>query len=517
MAIKHKVCYLIIITFCARLFVASLLELGNDEVYYYTYALHLQWNYFDHPPAVALLIRLSTLNLWLKNEVFVRLGSIFFASAATWLCYKIGAFIQNERTGFYAAILYNTSIYTSIISGIFILPDSPQVVCWLAALFVLLKVVSASEEKRNVPVSYWLLFGLLSGACIQCKVHGIFLWLGLGLYVLIYNRKMLVQPGLYFSFIFTVIIISPIIIWNINNHFATWIYHSNRVEVHQLNFNINNFLPAFFGQIVYNNPVNVFIAFKAVSKLKNISHLQSPIQKILLLMGLPVIISVTVISLFNSVLPHWSGPGFLTLSFIGASYLDRITKITTLDLPVIIKRSAFLIITVIIVGISVIRYYPGTIGSKEKENYGSNDFTLDLSGWRSFERQYTIWINHQNVRKYKQLKIVCNKWFPAAHIEYYVAGPANTAVVGVGSINDLHHFAWLNQARTDLKKGDDALTIVPSNYSINAIEDYKRFFSSVTRLQKFSSKRNGKVCRYFEVYLLKNYQLNDEAHLVKLN
>jgi len=53
--------------------VAYSLELGNDEVYYQTYAQHLQWNYFDHPPMVALLIRLSTINLFFHNEFFVPL------------------------------------------------------------------------------------------------------------------------------------------------------------------------------------------------------------------------------------------------------------------------------------------------------------------------------------------------------------------------------------------------------------------------------------------------------------
>src|SRR6185312_5993600 len=116
--------------------VAHVTELDNDEAYYFTYALHLQWNYFDHPPGVAILIRLSTLNLFFTGELFVRLGAIICAASGTWLSYCIGKLIRNERTGFYAAVLYNTSIYSGIIAGVFILPDSPQIVFWLAALLV---------------------------------------------------------------------------------------------------------------------------------------------------------------------------------------------------------------------------------------------------------------------------------------------------------------------------------------------------------------------------------------------
>ena len=73
------------------------------------------------------------------------------------------------------------------------------------------------------------------------------------------------------------------------------------------------------------------------------------------------------------------------------------------------------------------------------------DFTLDMSGWKNFSSEYQQWMHQQaDSSGIKDLKIVCNKWFPAAHIEYYVAYPMHTKVIGVGKLNDLHHFAWLN-------------------------------------------------------------------------
>ncbi len=61
---NKKIWLLIILSSLLRIWVAASLELGNDEVYYQTYAQHLQWNYFDHPPMVAVLIRLFTFNLY---------------------------------------------------------------------------------------------------------------------------------------------------------------------------------------------------------------------------------------------------------------------------------------------------------------------------------------------------------------------------------------------------------------------------------------------------------------------
>src|SRR4051794_32811307 len=117
MSIKSKVAWLILLSAVIRIFIATSTELGNDEAYYYTYALHLQSNYFDHPPGVAWLIRLTTLNLLFTSELFIRLGAIIFASGGTWVCYKTGILFRNERVGLYAAVLYNASIYSSIIAG----------------------------------------------------------------------------------------------------------------------------------------------------------------------------------------------------------------------------------------------------------------------------------------------------------------------------------------------------------------------------------------------------------------
>jgi hypothetical protein len=497
--------------------VASVTELTNDEVYYYTYALHMQWNYFDHPPGVAILIRLFTLNLSFTNELFVRLGAIACAAVGTWLSYVIGKKIRNERTGFYAAVLYNTSIYSSIIAGTFILPDSPQIICWLAGLLVLIHIVNEFENNKNVRPLNWLLFGALSGICILCKVHGIFLWNGLGLYILFYKRKMLSQAWLYISFIITLLLISPIVFWNIHNNFITYTYHSNRVAVHSLQINTKSFLQATFGQVFYYNPINVWLIIQSVTFLRKEKLFNSSVQKILLFAGLPIIIVVSVISLFDTVLPHWSGPGFVTLTFIAAAYLDKKIKQDQFYLPVILKSSIALIALFIVAGLSTIFFYPGTIGSKKINTYGAGDFTLDMSGWKNFGSEYISWVKQQNDSSgIKQLKIVCNKWFPAAHIEYYVARPTHTEVVGVGELNDLHNFAWLNHARTDLKKGEDALCIVPSNYSVDMQAVYGNCFTSIKPIHIFKMERNGKTSRFFTVFLLKNYKATDTVHTVSI-
>lgn len=210
--------------------VAGSLELGNDEVYYQGYALHLQWNYFDHPPMLALLIRLGTFNGFFHHEFFIRLGSILCAAVSTYLIYRIGCRIRNELTGWIAALLYTTSFYTSIIAGTFILPDSPQVLFWIASIYLMVRIVQTPVASPTGPWPF-ILLGISAGLCIMSKVHGIFLWLGFLGFILFYRRDLLKSPFLYLGLAISLLIISPIYFWNVQNHFITYAYHNNRVTL----------------------------------------------------------------------------------------------------------------------------------------------------------------------------------------------------------------------------------------------------------------------------------------------
>jgi Dolichyl-phosphate-mannose-protein mannosyltransferase len=70
--------------------IAFTTELGNDEVYYRLYADPLQWNYFDHPPMVGWLIRVSTFNFLIDTGFTIRLGAVLCSAFATWLMFLCG-------------------------------------------------------------------------------------------------------------------------------------------------------------------------------------------------------------------------------------------------------------------------------------------------------------------------------------------------------------------------------------------------------------------------------------------
>ncbi|MFZ4059029.1 MAG: ArnT family glycosyltransferase [Ferruginibacter sp.] len=511
MKYKRKTLLLILIATVVRFVIAYFTELGNDEVYYRMYAQYLQWNYFDHPPIVGWLIRLTTFNLHLDNACFIRLGAIGAAAVTTWMMYLCGKRLNNEFTGFLAALIYTSSLYGSIIAGTFILPDSPQMVCWAVGIYLLLGIVNGHQinnsKKRDL-----LIFGLVAGIGMLCKIHTVFLWLALLMYILLYNRQWLKQPVLYISPFISLLLFYPVLKWNIDNHFVTYLYHSERVVVTHSSIDFSSFLTFFSGQIFYYNPIIFFlIVASTVGTFKNKFSILPAQKNILLFSSIPLICIAIGISFFKNVLPHWTGPAYSGLILLTAYALSKATLkkiVSTIRTPKILVAAIIFQMVVIVSGIFLINFMPGTFGNKEKNNLGEGDFTLDMYGWRNLKTAFKkiVTAEEESGLIKKDAVIVCNKWFPASHIDYYVALPLHKDLIAIGDTSAIHQYVWINNERKKLKPGDDAYCIVPSNNFVDVNSQYGHYFEFIQLSTIIEQQRNGKPCRYFFIWRMKNYK-----------
>lgn len=508
---KKYVLLLIGISFLIKLIIAQLIGLGNDEVYYWTYALHLDWNYFDHPPFVAWLIRATTLNLSLHQELFVRFGALLSSGLSTWLIFQIVSIIKDERTGWYAALLFTTSIYSSIIAGLFILPDSPQALFWFWGILLLVKLVqNDSKDDPSSSIKWWLWFGLTSGLCILCKIHGAFLWLGVGFYAVLFAHSWLRNPWMYLGGVVTLVLASPIIIWNFQHDFITYTFHSSRVVLHDHSINFLSFFREIFGQIFYNNPINFFLIWIGVwYVIKNRYSAQQSYIRLLLCCFLPLIFTLLFLALFRDTLPHWSGPAYSGLLILAALRLSAINQDSPRLAPQILRYSFALIIVVLIAGVAVVNFYPGSLSS-DKVHIGNGDPTLDMYGWDQFGSQMDSLYRADKASGKLPLnsRLIISKWFPAAHLDYYVSPKTHLSTYALGNPFDLHQYLLTNHFKQPLRQGDCAYFIQPSNAYQDGFPDFFRTYFDEVSEQPILLKqyRGGKVCREFAVFMLKGFK-----------
>lgn len=509
---KKNLIILIAVFTVLRILFASALELGADEAYYWTYAQKLQWNYFDHPPLVAWLIRLSTFNLLFHNEFFVRFGANVCVAICTWLFFQIGSMVKSPQVGWFAALLYTSSAYISINTGSFILPDSPQMVFWLTSIFLLIKIsrLSSVDAKYNL---LWCLFGLAAGLCIMSKVHGVFLWLGVVLYALFADRGWLKNKGMYIAAVITLTVVSPIIIWNVQHNFITYYFHSSRIKPAGFSLHLTTFLKVVLGEINLTNPFNFFLICRSLFLLfKRRIEVEKKEIKLLLFCSLPLIILILIISVFRGTSPHWPGPAYSILLILPAISLAADPKTKLSIVPRIVKWAFAYLIFVMLVNILSITYFPGTVSIvKTGPKTGTEDITLDMYKWKEiavrFDSLYKSDISNKIMPR--GAPIVVTNWSPAATIEYYIAYQTKQEVLGIGDVFDLHQYYWANQYKKPLKEGDNAYFIVPSDsFYYRTFNEVNSVFNSNDLPLVITQYRSGIVCRYISVYRMRGYKVH---------
>ena len=491
--------------FLFKCFFAFWLELGNDEAYYWLYSQYLQWNYFDHPPVVALWIRVFTVNLSLEQyEGFLRLGSVAGCSLATWFIYKAVGSFHSQKAGWFAAVLYNASFYSGITAGLYIMPDSPQMVFLTLSLWMIARIVKDENNWLN-----WLLFAIASGLCIMSKVHGAFLWIGVGGYILFFKNQWLKKSQLYVSFLITVLIISPIFLWNVRYDFATFRFHGNRIVVDEFVFHPQYLFKEILNQIGFNNPVNFFLTVFALGTVFKAKWKISTPAIICAFIGLPLAFMLLVVSVFRNVtLPHWSGPAYVSLIPLAASWLADHSKNY---FPKTLKWSLAIFVVIFLGYAASIKFYPGTFGSHNLQDFGKGDISLDMYGWRKAASQFEIFYRKdvEQGTMPANASFVASHWW-GAHVEYYFARPLHLKMIGLGNSLYLNEYLWTNKWRKGETDLNNAYCIVPSDDHDYVPSD---FYQQKQLAKIIEIERGGKPARYFFVYRLKG--LKKEIPMIK--
>ena len=500
---------LLAISAIMRGFLAAWMELGNDEVYYWTYALYPDWSHFDHPPMVGWVIQLFSLNLLFDSEFFIRLASVVFMTANTYIIYRIGKDLKDALTGLYAALLFTASVYAFVITGIFIMPDTPLMLFWLLAIWMAVKYFSTAlrplrqaQEPRAQGPSKLLLFGLFAGLAMLSKYSGVFLWVGMGLYILIFNRKQLKSPYLYLSLLISAICCIPILYWNIQNGFISFHFHGERVGGNSIN--LSTFGTELAGEFLYNNPVNFILAIIAVAAVftKKV-NLEKSSQQLILCIALPMIVVFWVFSLMRPTLPHWNSPAFVLLILLSAAYLaEKNAKM----LPKSIIAALSILVITLAVGVAEIKtgFIPLDKHS-EPEMVGRDDFTVDMYGWRQLGEKFAKF-RAQKIAEgvmNEEDGIVANQWFPLANLDYYVARPLGMRVMGLGWPEFLHKYLWINDERGGFHLGENYWFLSDSRYPKDPKTTYQWFFKEIELVGVINIDRCGKPAKNFFVYTCK--------------
>jgi hypothetical protein len=194
--------------FFVQLWVAGSFELAHDEAYYWLFSKNLSWGYFDHPPFVAMVIRLFS---FLPHaEWSVRIGFIFLQFLSLLIIFKM-----IPRKSYWTTTLMFFSFPLVSFTGILALPDMPLL--FMSALYCLaLKNYLERPDSRAI-LSLSVVIPLL----LYAKYHGILLIF----FTLLALPKLLLRKDFYLITLLSIVLFSPHLWWQYQHDFSTLRYH----------------------------------------------------------------------------------------------------------------------------------------------------------------------------------------------------------------------------------------------------------------------------------------------------
>jgi hypothetical protein len=209
-----------------RLVAAAFTPLTFDEAYYWTWSKHLAGGYYDHPPMVAVVIRLGTMIAG-DTEFGVRLVSILLALPMSWAVYRTARILFDDvRLAASAMILLNATLMASVGTTI-VTPDAPLMV---ASSFVLFFLAKVWQTGRGI---WWLAVGLAVGCGLLSKYTALFFGAAILLWLLLVKdqRRWLASPWPYLGGIVAFAVFSPVILWNADHQWVSFIKQLGRARV----------------------------------------------------------------------------------------------------------------------------------------------------------------------------------------------------------------------------------------------------------------------------------------------
>lgn len=210
----------------------------HDTLYYWDWSRHLGWSYYDGPPMIAYLIYGFT-SLFGNSSFSLNLMGLISNLIITFFIYRLAKILFSKNTAILSALLWLLSSSTFIQYNLKVEYDTPVTLFWIITLYFF---ALAHFSKKN---SYFYLAGISAGLMMLSKYTGILLFLAIFMIMITSKnyRYLFKNKHIYFACALSIIVFSPVIIWNVEHHFASFVFQLGHGFKHSLQFmHIFNYL-----------------------------------------------------------------------------------------------------------------------------------------------------------------------------------------------------------------------------------------------------------------------------------
>lgn len=209
---KKQFLFFIVLFFLINLLQSATTELLDDEAYYWVWSKDLAFGYFDHPPLVALWIKISS--FFFDGELGVRFFSAISFSVMLYFIFKC---IDDKRKWQHVPLFFLLIIAVALLNvyGFITVPDTPLL------LFTALFLFAYKRFLNSAGIAAALFLGFTMAGLLYSKYHGLLIIV----FVLLSNLALFKNKYFWLAAISGALLFVPHLLWQIEQDFPSVKYH----------------------------------------------------------------------------------------------------------------------------------------------------------------------------------------------------------------------------------------------------------------------------------------------------
>ena len=401
------------------------MDLSPDEAHYWEWSRRLDLSYYSKGPMIAYLIHLGT-SLFGDTVFGIRFMAVLFSALSSILMYSLGKKMYDEKVGLFSAIVIQIIPLFSTY-GILFTIDSPFIFFWISSLFLFREAVNQSQSSRHGespeatnlnPQKYWLFLGLSIGLGLLTKYTMAFFYLCAFLFLALSaeKRRLLLTKGPYIALLISLIVFSPVMLWNAQHDWVTLKHTAGQAHIGQgIQLSLKSFAEFMGSQLGVITPLLLILMIISILKLRKEKE-----GSYLFWFSIPVLAFFLFKSIQAKVQANWALPGYITgiISF-SAVYLRRF------DTDVKGKKilvTASLLLSLILTSIA---HYPSILDLPPELDPASR-----IQGWQALGEEVTG--IYGQMSSANPVFIFSDRYQVSSELAFYVKGHPATYCINLG-------------------------------------------------------------------------------------
>ena len=394
----------------------TFLNLGGDEAQYWAWSRTLAWGYFSKPPMIAWLIA-GTTAICGNGEACVRVSSPLLHGATAIVIFFAARRLYDERIGLWSAITYAT-LPVVWFSSALITTDVPCIFFWACALLGITAMNQAyAAGRRNEAIRLGTLTGLSIGAGLLAKYAMIYFVLCMIVHACVSReaRRALLSPAGAVLGVVALAVISPNLIWNAQEGFATFKHTAANANWRGQLFNVSQLGGFIASQVGVFGPI-LFITF-LFGLLRFDQRAVGPYKTsdiMLVCYAIPILLIVAAQSFISRANANWAAPAYVSATILTVAWLLRPAALPKAKRWYRVTGRGLLNASLIIHLVAgIVLYSIGTIPGAI-ELLGVENAFKRVRGWDDFRAHFL-----ETVRKGNYRAIVTDDRLVMAEVIYY--------------------------------------------------------------------------------------------------